>query len=340
MPVTLADAKLQTQDDLDGLIIDEFRKQGALLDTLIFHDAVSPMGGGSTLTYGYHRHITERSAAFRAINNEYTAEEAKQDRFTVDLKPLGGRFGIDRVLAQIARGAEASYQLQQLAKASRARFNDELINGDTDVDSNGFDGLDKALTGSDTEMDAQDRSDSAWDWTSLDGDNSHLALDLLDEFLSLLDGVPTVIVGNNRSIGKLRAIARRANQYVQRPVEGLTDGTGSPIVRSFWNDATLLVDAGEKAGSANRIVPVETRDLDSSGTTEPNEENLTDIYAYRVGMDGFHGVTVSGQPLVRTWMPDFSTAGAVKDGETEMGPLATALKATKSAAVLRNVKVS
>jgi hypothetical protein len=51
-------------------------------------------------------------------------------------------------------------------------------------------------------------------------------------------------------------------------------------------------------------------------------------------------VTVSGQPLVRTWLPDFTEAGAVKKGEVEMGPLAVALKATKAATVLRGVTVS
>ena len=85
MPVTLAEAALNTQDDVDRLVIDEFRKQSALLDSLLFHDTVNPMGGGSTLTYGYHRVITERAAAFRAINAEYTPAEAAKDRFTVDL---------------------------------------------------------------------------------------------------------------------------------------------------------------------------------------------------------------------------------------------------------------
>ena len=105
MPVTLAEAALNTQDDVDRLVIDEFRKQSALLDSLLFHDTVNPMGGGSTLTYGYHRVITERAAAFRAINAEYTPAEAAKERYTVDLKPLGGAFQIDRVLSDLARGA-------------------------------------------------------------------------------------------------------------------------------------------------------------------------------------------------------------------------------------------
>jgi hypothetical protein len=147
MPVTLAQAKLNTQDHLIPTIIDEFRKQSAILDAMPFEPAVNPMGGGSTLTYGYHRVLAERAAQFRAINTEYVPEEATKERFTVDLKPVGGAYQIDRVLAQVARGAEVAFQARQLIKGSVAKFTDELINGDTSVDANGFDGLDKALTG-------------------------------------------------------------------------------------------------------------------------------------------------------------------------------------------------
>jgi hypothetical protein len=45
-------------------------------------------------------------------------------------------------------------------------------------------------------------------------------------------------------------------------------------------------------------------------------------------------------PLLQKWLPDFTTAGAVKTGEVELGPVAVALKATKAAAVYRNVKVA
>ena len=225
MPVTLAEAALNTQDDVDRLVIDEFRKQSALLDSLLFHDTVNPMGGGSTLTYGYHRVITERAAAFRAINAEYTPAEAAKERYTVDLKPLGGAFQIDRVLSDLARGAETAFQLEQLAKATRTKFTDELINGDTAVNPDGFDGLDAALTGTSTEI-AASTLPGGGDWTDFDvAATSYMkALDAIDQWLSVLDGPPSVIVGNSLAIAKFRAVARRANQYVERPVEGLTGG--------------------------------------------------------------------------------------------------------------------
>jgi len=66
---------------------------------------------------------------------------------------------------------------------------------------------------------------------------------------------------------------------------------------------------------------------------------LTDIYAVRFGLDAFHGVSVPGN-LINQWLPDFTTAGAVKKGEVEMGPVAVVLKASKAAGVLRNCKVA
>lgn len=41
---------------------------------------------------------------------------------------------------------------------------------------------------------------------------------------------------------------------------------------------------------------------------------------------------------IKVWLPDFSTAGAVKKGEVEMNA-AIALKASKAAGVFRNIKV-
>ena len=49
MPTSLAEGKLNAQTDLDVAVIDEFRKESVILDTLIFDDAVNPAGGGATL---------------------------------------------------------------------------------------------------------------------------------------------------------------------------------------------------------------------------------------------------------------------------------------------------
>ncbi len=92
MPVTLLEAKKNVQDALQLGVIDEFRKSSFLLDNLPFADVVSPTGGGATLTYGYTRLTTQPTAAFRAVNAEYTPQEVAKTRYTVDLKIFGGSF--------------------------------------------------------------------------------------------------------------------------------------------------------------------------------------------------------------------------------------------------------
>lgn len=329
MPITLEQAKLNTQEAYEPAVIDEFRKSSILLDLLQFDPAVSPAGGGSTLDYGYRRLATQRPANFRAINSEYETSKATTEKHSVTLAPLGGAFEIDRVLAKLgpAASGEVALQMSQVIKATNARFCDAVINGDTAAPgdaADGFDGLSKALIGKDSEMSASDL-DGGGDWGSFTDPNHALSiLDDLDALTALLDGPPTVLVGNRQVLAKVRSAARRANLYTKSPVDDLLVNE-RPLERETVGNL-ILVDAGTKSGTNDPIIPV------TGGTT--------DLYAIRMGMDGFHGVTTIGGNMIETWLPDFTTAGAVKTGEVELGPVGVALKATKAAAVLRGVRVS
>lgn len=57
MAVTLAQAKLTSQDKLYQAVIDEFRKSSFLLDHMIFDDCVSPTGSVTGLTDLYAARI-------------------------------------------------------------------------------------------------------------------------------------------------------------------------------------------------------------------------------------------------------------------------------------------
>ncbi|MBZ6258133.1 phage capsid protein [Streptomyces olivaceus] len=332
--VTLAEAKNNATDDLDVQVIDEFRKSSAILDSLAFDQAVNPAGGGATLTYGYRRLVTQPTAAFRALNSEYTKSNVTTQKYSVDLAVLGGAFEVDRVIAKIGPAASGAVALNmsQKIKATSTQFQDAVINGDVATDENGFDGLDKALSGSDTEF----RLDQVTDWSDFDTDPAaaHKALDAIDEFLSLLDGAPSIILGNSKALARVRAAARRAGMYTRNPVEGLLGANGRPIEREMYGNITFA-DPGAKSGSNAPIIPIEERTIGGTATT-----GLTDLYAYRAALDGFHGVATAGGEIVSSYLPDFTTSGAVKTGEVEMGPVAVALKATKSAAVFRNLKVA
>lgn len=335
MPVTLAQAKLNVTDDVDIQIIDEFEKSNDVLNRITFDDAVSPAGGGATLTYSYTRQITQRAAAFRAINAEYVPTEATKARFSVDLKPLGGSFQVDRVLHGIGQARETAFQMRELLKASSAKFSDSFINGDVAVDANGFDGLSKLLTGTTTEYLPLANGVAAGyvDLTLavLDTKGEALAvIAMIDEWLALMDGPPDVIYGNKKALAAFKRIAAWADLY-----DRTQDAFGRPVNNY---GGIPLVDLKTISGANTEIIPTFTRDPDAGGGGG-NITGLTDLYAVRFGLDGVHGVSTD-TTLVKSWMPDFTTAGAVKTGEAELGPVAIAQKATKSAAVFRNLKVA
>lgn len=317
MAVTLAQAKLNVQDDLQMGVIDEFRKNNWLLDHVTFDDCVSPTGGGATPTYAYTRLITQPTAAFRAINSEYTSQEVTRQRYTADIKVFGGSYEIDRVIADMG-GIVSEVELQQAQKikAAQALFNDTFINGDSATNANAFDGLEKALAGSATEFNADgaaiDLSDSAKVTA-----NYMAFLDMLDEFLMTLDGTPSCILGNTKLIAKLRACARRATMYQ------VTKNEFGEQVESYGN--IPFVDLGAKAGSNDDVISTA-----ADGTTS--------LYVARLALDGLHAVSFAGVAPVKAWLPDYSTAGAVKKGEVEMNA-ALVLKATKAAGVFRKIKV-
>jgi hypothetical protein len=431
MPVTLAQAQMSAASDLDFYAINEFRKSSFLLDHLPFHQAVNPAGGGSTLTYGYTRQITQATAAFRAINAEYTPGEVTKAQYTVGLRPLGGSYQIDRVLADIgsARDSEVQLQMSNKIAATAALFADQVINGDSTVTVDGFDGLSKILRNSSTEVAGPSLDLTAVNTQAL----AIAAVGRINAWLSLMNGRPDAILGNSTAIWALAMVAQFSGQLRSSVNEfGVFVDTFRDIP---------LVDLGEKAGSAALVIPnqaagtnevqtftasgtwtsgsykitfqgqttaaiaydaaasavvtalnllsnIDSGDVTATGAaplgttplvvtfatggryagvnvplmsidvtsivgadhacvvteTTPgaysaNPGGLTDLYAVRFGLDGFHGVAVPGQ-LVKQWPPDFTTAGAVKTGEVEMGPVAVVLKATKAAAVLRNVRVA
>jgi hypothetical protein len=325
MPITLQEAKVGMADKVDQMVVDEYRRGSFLLDALTFDNAVSPGTGGSTLTYGYTRLSTPSTAGFRALNNEYAAQEAKRTKESVDLKIFGGAFEVDRVI-QDSSGQinEMNFQLQQKILGARNLFHYTVINGDEAVDAKAFDGLDKALTGSNTEINAGDVIDLSNE-AGLES-NKFAFLDQLDNFLAELDGRPTMLMGNSKLITKIKSIARRAG-YATKSQDGfgrnVTGYDGIPLLdlEYFYNGTSTVP-----------VVPIENRTVGTAQT------GLTDLYAVTLGMDGFHGVSLTGNNIIKTYLPDFSLPGAVKKGEVEM-VAAVALKSTRKAGVLRNIKV-
>jgi hypothetical protein len=139
-----------------------------------------------------------------------------------------------------------------------------------------------------------------------------------------MDGPPTVLMANKVVINRLVAAARATNAYTENVLSFAYGGGTAGTVRQYGN--LVLLDPGSKAGANTDIIPVTNK------TVGTNTKNFSDVYAVRFGLDGFHGVSVANQQLIKTYMPALDLPGAVKTGEVEMGPVSVALKATRAAA--------
>lgn len=324
MPITLQEAKVGMADKVDQNVIDTFRRSSLLLDRLTFDNAISPGTGGSTLTYGYIQTKTPSTAKVRTINSEYKAGEAKREEKTAKAIIMGGKFQLDRVVIGTAGAVdELAYQTEEKIKATTNYFHNLVINGNSGTGSgeeNTFDGLDKILTDAETEITSEvDVSTSA-----LMDTNYQALLDEVDAFLSKLDGKPDMLLMNNEMLTKMRACARRAGYY-----QSTRDEFGRTV--ETYNDIPM-VDVGKyyDGSSTKDVIPTTAASISAFG--------MTDIYAVKLGLDAFHGISPTGSKVIQSYMPDLDAPGAVKDGEVEL-IAGVVLKNTNKAGVLRGIKI-
>jgi len=323
--ITLEQAKVGMAKKVDQMVIDEFRRGSLLLDRLPFDNAASPGTGGSTLTYGYIKLKTPSTATFRELNNEYVPNQAIREEHVAYLKIFGGEFNLDRVIINTSGAVdELDFQLREKVVGATNLFHYSVINGDRAVNPNEFDGLDVFLTGSSTEFNVGnpiDISNSAMLDTQY-----HAFLDMMDEFVSGMDGQPSMFLANTKLATRIKGIARRAGYYTR-----LEDAFGRSV--DAWNDIPI-VDLG------NFYRPDPT-DPTLPGTTlpvVPIDGGVTSLYAVIFANDGFHGVSPTGNSIIQTHLPNLSDPGVIKKGDVEM-VAGVVLKNSLKAGVFRDIQV-
>lgn len=324
MPITLEEAKVGMADHVDQTVIDTFQRSSLLLDKLTFDNAISPGTGGSTLAYGYTQLKTPATAGVRAINAEYTANEAKREKKTTQAVIMGGAFQVDRVL-QNTSGAidELAFQLEQKIKAVANEFHYLVINGKASGTAGAgkpdgtFDGLAKMLSGTSNEIASEVDVSTA----DLMTKNAQAFLDEVDYLLSQVDGA-NMLMMNGKMLTKFRGIARRAGYYNRAK-----DDAGRYI--ETYNDVPIVNLGKYYNGTAS---------VDAVADTAATSSALgkSDIYAVSLGLDGFHGISPTGTGVVQSYMPDMTQPGAVKTGEVEL-VAGVVLKNTLKAGVLKGI---
>lgn len=330
MAMTLAEMKVGMNDKLQESVVDTFIRESEVLELLPFDNSLSP-NGGSTLTYGYIQKKLPSATSFRAINEEYSASQATVEKKSVDLKIFGGSFELDRVIKQ----AEGMYnnmalQLEEKVISAVGTFHDAMINGDSSSDAEQFDGLDKFLVGQSTEF----GTGAVIDLSTM-AKLKENADAFYEELLKLINrtGAHALFVNEGMKT-KIQTVARVLGYKTESKEDfGRTITTiGEGNVRLI--DLKNIVTTSGGAAVERPIIGTKTRTVATVSTT-----GLTDIYAVKFGvLDGFHGVTLTGSNGITSYLPDFNQPGAVKKGEVEMVGC-VALKNTKAAGVLRNVKI-
>ena len=331
MAMTLAEMKAGMSDKVSQQIVDIFLRESEILQLLPFDNCVSPQGG-STLTYSYIQKKLPSVAAFRALNAEYTANQATVEKKSADLKIFGGKFQIDRVLKQ-AEGPwnNMAYQIREKELAAISLFHYTMINGDATTRNTEFDGLDKMLAGTSTEYNTGASIDiSTMTQLKANADQLYEQIQLLIKNTSA-----DALLMNSAMITKVQTMARilgyktESEEAFGRKVTSM-DGVRFMDLGKHYTVASTTVTGNDcvNAGISRTI---------AGGSTATT--GLTDIYAVKFDVnDGFHAASLTGNSAIRQYLPDFNAPGAVKDGEVEM-VAATVLKNTAHAGVLRNIKI-
>lgn len=331
MAMTLAEMKAGMSDKVSQQIVDIFLRESEILQLLPFDNCVSPQGG-STLTYSYLQKKLPSVAAFRALNAEYTANQATVEKKSADLKIFGGKFQIDRVLKQ-AEGPwnNMAYQIREKVLAAISLFHYTMINGDATTRNTEFDGLDKMLAGTSTEYNTGASIDiSTMTQLKANADQLYEQIQLLIKNTSA-----DALLMNSAMITKVQTMARilgyktESEEAFGRKVTSM-DGVRFMDLGKHYTVASTTVTGNDcvNAGISRTI---------AGGSTATT--GLTDIYAVKFDVnDGFHAASLTGNSAIRQYLPDFNAPGAVKDGEVEM-VAATVLKNTAHAGVLRNIKI-
>jgi hypothetical protein len=142
MAVTLAQAAVLSDNDLQRGVLETFVQESPLLDRI----PLMPIEGNA---YAYNEEATLPGVAFRSVNEAYTESTGTVVQRTETLSILGGDADVDRFIVK-TRGNLNDQRATQLAmkiKAASYKYQDTFINGDITVDPKGFDGLKKRLTG-------------------------------------------------------------------------------------------------------------------------------------------------------------------------------------------------
>lgn len=256
MALTLAQAALLSENDLQRGVIETFIQNSPILDRI-------PLMSIEGNAYAYNEEATLPGVAFRSVNEAYVESTGTVNQKSESLVILGGDADVDRFIVQ-TRGNLNDQRATQTAmkvKAASYKFQDTFFNGDVAVDPKGFDGLKKRLTGAQV-LDAATNG-----MGPVAG--GHDFFDALDSLLASVNGDVDALYANKSVIAKIKSSGRRLGG-----AEMITEELTRKRIVTY--NGIPLLDPGTTAAGADILPRTETQ-----GTAT----NASSIYAVRFGED-------------------------------------------------------
>ena len=250
MAVTLAQAALLSDNDLQRGVLEVFVQESAVLDRL-------PLMGIEGNAYAYNKEATLPGVAFRSVNEAYVESTGTVVQATESLVILGGDADVDRFIVQ-TRGNlndQRATQTRLKVKAASYKFQDHFFNGDVAVDPKGFDGLKKRLVGAQV-------LDAGVNGIPVLGDGGADAYAFFDALDALVAAVPGInpsngaIYANNVIRSRMHSAGRRIGgvETVREDATGkrITTWNGIPVLDPGQNlDGDDILPLTEVQGAAN-----------------------------------------------------------------------------------------
>ncbi|MEV8269145.1 major capsid protein [Microbacterium oleivorans] len=276
MAVTLAQAALLSENDLQRGVLEVFVQEASVLDRIPLLD----IEGNA---YAYNKEATLPGVAFRSVNEAYTESTGTVVQATESLVILGGDADVDTFIQQTRSNIndQRAIQTRLKVKAAAYKYQDAFFNGDVTVDPKGFDGLKKRLIGNQV-------IDAGVNGLPILGSSNadiYAFFDKLDELVAAVPGL-TAENGAIYAPRGLRSKVLSAGRRIGGTEMVKEDLTGKRV--ATWNGIPLL-DPGDNLAGAQILAQNETQ-----GTAN----NAASIYAVKFGEDeadaGVTGLTNGG----------------------------------------------
>jgi hypothetical protein len=282
MALTLANLNDASMTAFELGIVENIRRTSYLFDAMTFDPAAVATGGGS-LVYGYTRELTMSGAAFRDVNDEYTASNGTNEPVTVAIKRFGGTYPVDRA----ARDSNGLYdiiadQANKKLKAAINLFHSAFVNG-TDADAKSFDGIEQMIDAGQVISGTSVNLTTA----SLFEENKHLLFAKIDEALQKVPGANLILVNDRGSL--IFGEAGRRIGYI-------TAAESAMGIKYNTYNGVPIVSIGKDAAGAEIIR------VNDGGATPVS---LIDVYVLRLGTDGIMCATRATRPVVENILPNF-----------------------------------